>query len=100
MRPSRIGAVLVRARMQDRSGNGMGRSQNGRLLALAQRNFDVFLTVDQNLTFQQNLGGFNIAVLIVPAPSNDIADLLVFIPAILAQLPVVKSGQAIVVKPG
>jgi hypothetical protein len=78
----------------------MGWNQNGRLLALAQEDFDVFLTVDSNLPFQQNLHGFNIAVVIVPAPSNDINDLLPFVPALLAQLPGVQPRQAVVVKTG
>jgi hypothetical protein len=30
--------------------------KNGELLALASRSFDVFVTVDRNLSFQQNLG--------------------------------------------
>jgi hypothetical protein len=60
----------------------------------------VFLTVDQNLQFQQNLLRFKIAILVVPAPSNDINDLLKFVPAILAQLPSAKPGQAVVVTAG
>jgi hypothetical protein len=34
--------------------------KNGELLALAQAEFDVFLTIDQNLKYQQNLKAFNI----------------------------------------
>ena len=37
--------------------------QNGALLALASQNFDVFVTLDRNLSFQQNLDGFSIAVI-------------------------------------
>jgi len=39
--------------------------KNGDLLALAQEQFDVFVTVDQNLSFQQNISQFNIAVVIL-----------------------------------
>ena len=35
--------------------HGWSGIENGELLALAQEEFDVFLTVDQNLTYQQNL---------------------------------------------
>jgi len=31
----------------------MAGAQNGELLALAEKQFDVFLTVDRNLSFQQ-----------------------------------------------
>ena len=76
---------------------GWGGIKNGKLLTLAQGAFDVFLTVDQYLPFQQNLARFRIAVLVVPAPSNDINVLLPFVPAILAALPSAKPGQAITV---
>jgi Domain of unknown function (DUF5615) len=36
--------------------------KNGELLALASNEFDVFVTVDRNLSFQQNIASFPIAV--------------------------------------
>jgi len=77
---------------------GWGGIKNGKLLTLAQESFAVFLTVDQNLSFQQNLPRFRIAVLVVPARSNDINDLLAFVPAILAALPSLKAGEATTVR--
>ncbi len=38
--------------------------KNGQLLAEGE--FDVFITVDRNLSFQQNLSQFNIAVIVLP----------------------------------
>ena len=44
--------------------------KNGDLLALiAEERFDVFITVDQNLPYQQNLRAAGIAVLVMVAPS-------------------------------
>ncbi len=40
---------------------------NGELLTRAEKDFQVFITVDRNLTFQQNLPTFNIAILILHA---------------------------------
>ena len=40
--------------------------KNGQLLALVEVEFDVFITVDRNLSFQQNLSQFNIAVIVLP----------------------------------
>jgi len=37
--------------------------KNGELLALAENQYDLFLTADQNIKYQQNLGGFTIAVM-------------------------------------
>ena len=48
---------------------------NGRLLALAAEQFDVFVTVDRNLSFQQNLVVFSIAVVVLAGRTNRLADL-------------------------
>jgi hypothetical protein len=48
---------------------------NGELLALASQEFDVFVTVDRNLAFQQNFGVLTIAVVVLQAPTNRLADL-------------------------
>jgi hypothetical protein len=42
------------------------------LLQLAAEQFDVLLTVDRNLEYQQNFSGLRIAVVVIVAPSNDI----------------------------
>jgi hypothetical protein len=68
--------------------------KNGQLLTLAEKQFDVLITVDRNLPFQQNLSKFMIAVLIVCAPTNRLVDLKPLVPNILAALPSVKIGQA------
>ena len=44
--------------------------KNGELLALAEAEFDVFLTVDQNLKFQQNLKALRIGVILLVARNN------------------------------
>lgn len=68
--------------------------KNGQLLALAVIKFDVFITVDRNLSFQQNLLTFNITVIVLQAPSNRLADLKPLVPKILSILPTVTKGQA------
>ena len=44
---------------------GWGGFQNGKLLALAEPEFDLFLTSDRNLQYQQNLKGRKIAILLL-----------------------------------
>ncbi len=68
--------------------------KNGALLTLAEKEFDVFVTVDRNLSFQQNLPRFNIAVLVLHAPSNRLADLRPLAPKVLSILPTLVKGQA------
>jgi hypothetical protein len=67
--------------------------RNGELLALAEKQFEVFLTVDRNLSFQQRLPRFEIAVVVVHAPTNRLHDLLPLVPRILIALTVAKRGE-------
>ena len=57
--------------------------KNGKLLRLAQSRFDAFITVDQNMTFQQNFEGISITVFVLQARSNALEDLLPFVPKLL-----------------
>ena len=54
---------------------GWASIENGALLRLAESSFDVFLTRDRNLEYQQNLATFDLAIVVVVAPTNDIEDL-------------------------
>jgi hypothetical protein len=45
-------------------------------LALASKEFDVFLTVDKNLPYQQNVGNLPVAVIVLEAYSNELGALL------------------------
>jgi Domain of unknown function (DUF5615) len=67
--------------------------KNGELLQLAAKEFDLLLTVDRNLEYQQNFAGLALAVIIVHAPSNDIAMLRPLMPAVLAAISETKPGM-------
>jgi len=54
---------------------GWSGKENGELLALAEARFDALVTIDRNLRYQQNLSGRKIALLVVRARSNRVADL-------------------------
>jgi hypothetical protein len=56
---------------------------NGRLLAQACQQFDVFLTVDQNVQFQQNLATLPLPVGIMVAPNNRYETLAPYAPMVL-----------------
>ena len=71
---------------------GWAMIKNGDLLSLAEKHFDVFVTVDRNLSFQQNLVSFTIAVVVLRARTNRLADLRPLVPKLLAVLPSVKLG--------
>lgn len=72
---------------------GWASKQNGDLLALAEGQFDVFLTVDRNLSFQQDVGKFKIAVVVMVAKGNRRADLVHLIPTLLVTLGSAEPGH-------
>jgi predicted nuclease of predicted toxin-antitoxin system len=61
---------------------GWERLRNGILLAEAAKQFDLLLTVDQNIKHQQNMAMLPVAVVVIIGPSNKLADLLPLVPAI------------------
>jgi len=66
---------------------GWAGKKNGELLPLAEKSgFEIFLTLDQGIEYEQNLKGREIAVVLLSAKSSRLADLLPRIPAILTAL--------------
>ena len=63
---------------------GWSAIQNGELLELAAESFDVFLTVDRNLAFQQSVPSFSIAIIVMRAKTNRLSDLQPLVPQRLA----------------
>jgi hypothetical protein len=74
---------------------GWSGKNNGELLALADPLFDVLLTLDRNLPYQQNLDSIRIVVLIIHAYSNRPADLLPLLPECLAVLETIQPRQVV-----
>ena len=74
--------------------------ENGKLLALAVENgFDVFLTGDRNLSFQQNTTQYRIAVVVLEAEGIQLHQTLPLMPKVLALLPTLQPGQVVKVGP-
>jgi uncharacterized protein DUF5615 len=76
---------------------GWAANSNGELLALASDHFDAFITVDRNLSFQQNLGALSIAVIVPKARTNRLADLKTLVPSLLSALKSARPGIATIV---
>jgi hypothetical protein len=77
---------------------GWAGTKNGPLLRQAAAEFDVFLTVDQGIEFQQSLTGGDLAVIVMAARTNDIDDLRPLMPRVLVALASAKSGEVVVVR--
>jgi len=71
---------------------GWASLKNGELLSRAQAEFDVFVTTDQNLEHEQNIRSFSIAIVVLLAKSNRLADLRLLLPEFHARLNACKPG--------
>lgn len=60
--------------------------KNSELLSRAGESFDVVLTADQNIEFQQNLAKLPVAVVVLIARTNRIESLAPLVPEVLAVL--------------
>ncbi len=73
--------------------HGWSGVKNGKLLALAEAEFEVFLTIDQNLKYQQNLTAFRIAVILLAARNNRLKTLLPLMPEVREALDKIGPGD-------
>jgi|CXWL01.1.fsa_nt_gi predicted nuclease of predicted toxin-antitoxin system len=63
------------------------------LLSAASARFDVFITVDRSLQWQQQLEAFELAVVLIRARSNSLPALVPPVPALLQALERARPGQ-------
>jgi len=75
------------------TGLGWQGIKNSELLRRAQGRFEVLVTMDRNLERQQNIPGFEAAILVLVAHSNRMVHLRRLVPAILAALKTVRPGE-------
>jgi len=69
---------------------------NGELLRRAiEKGFEVFLTGDQSLQFQQNLSRTRLGVVVLSAASNKLEDLLPLVSRALAAISGIEAGQVV-----
>jgi hypothetical protein len=73
---------------------GFAGQKNGLLLSLAENaGFDLFLTMDKGLQYQQNLADRSIAILVVRAKSNRLADILPLVEACRSAIGSILPGE-------
>lgn len=78
---------------------GYGSKKNGELLSLAEGRWDVLLTSDRRIKYQQNMTGRKISVAVLFAKSNRMQDLLPLMPACAEVLLSLRPGQVVEVGP-
>jgi predicted nuclease of predicted toxin-antitoxin system len=75
---------------------GLAGLNNGDLLTGAEAaGFDVLLTVDQGISYEQNLKSRKIAIVVFRAKSNRLRDLVPLIAPALVRLESIKAGETV-----
>ena len=93
--PRRLAAALSGVDAVTVPEAGWAGQSNGALLDLAAREFDVLITMDRGMEFQQDLGGRDLCVVVLVAPSNRLDALAPLVPDILAALQAVRPGDVV-----
>ena len=93
--PRKLRRELTEHEVDTVTERGWSGIKNGKLLALAEAEFDVFLTVDQSLKYQQNLQSFNISIILLVAKSNRLQALLPLVSDVKEELSKIRTGEFI-----
>ncbi len=94
--PRQLARELIGHEVRTVQQQGWAGLKNGELLRrAADASYEVFVTADQNVEFQQNLARSRLVVLVLVAPSNTLEDLLPLVPSILAQIPGAQAGRVV-----
>jgi hypothetical protein len=74
---------------------GWGSFKNGQLLRLAEETFDVLLTADRRMQYQQHLRAFRIGVVVIVTPRLQLGLLEQSLEQLIAAMATVQPGQII-----
>lgn len=77
---------------------GFGGLKNGQLLRRVVGAFDVLITTDKSIQYQQNLPAYAIAFVLLRAKSNDISDIEPLVPQLLARFNELAAGKLLVIE--
>ena len=80
--------------VQDQGWSGI---TNGELLRLAEGQFDIFITSDQNLRYQQNLARRQLAI--IQLPTNQVPLVVRLAPRVQATLEKIKTAEFVAIQP-
>jgi len=77
---------------------GLSSLHNGQLLSRAAVHFDVLVTADQRLQYQQNIPKFDIGVVVISARDVRLPSLRLLLPQLRRAIESVAAGTLVVVK--
>jgi predicted nuclease of predicted toxin-antitoxin system len=84
--PKKLKKDIIGHDVQTVPGMGWAGKKNGELLPLAENHFDIFITADQNLQYQQNLKERDITIFVLKAPNSRYETLRLLIPNLLEKI--------------
>ena len=97
--PSPLGRKILGHTVTTVQEAGWAGRSNGELLSLIAGHYDVFVTVDRNLMFQQRIANLTFGVVVLHGQSNRLSDLEPLVPPLLAKLQAIRAGQILHVTP-
>lgn len=72
--------------------------KNGKLMTYCiENNFDILLTIDKNLMYQQNLDKYPVTIVILNCSTSKIEELITFLPSLKLQVDKLKKHQAYII---
>ena len=78
---------------------GLSGIRNGKLLAYcAENSFDILLTIDKNLMFQQNLFQYPVTIVVLNCNTSKIEELVTFLPSFKLQVNDFQKHQAYLIE--
>ena len=76
-----------------------GGIENGKLMSLCVENkFDILLTIDKNLIFQQNLEKYELTIVVLNSQTSKIDELVLFLPAFKSQVNSLEKHKAYIIE--
>ena len=98
--PRRFGRLLVGHEVQTTYDMGWAALSNGILLAQARERFDIFITVDQNIQYQQNLSALVMPVIVICAADNRLPTITPFAATVLEVIAVPMTLELVRIESG
>jgi len=88
-----LGEFFVRTAQEQ----GWSAFKNGALLREASGSFDVFVTIDQRMRYQQNVTQFAIGIVVIEIPDTRLRYLRLLVPELRAAIATVEPGKVVII---
>jgi predicted nuclease of predicted toxin-antitoxin system len=76
----------------------LGGVRNGKLMAYCSENdFDILLTIDKNLMFQQNLEKYSVSIVVLNSFTSKIEEIITFLPSFKSQIKIFEKRKAYII---